>query len=42
MQMVETTHITIAQCSQIDKDNTKLSYMGFQQRQDNHPVTVIH
>ena len=42
MQMVETTHITIGQWSQINKDNTKLSYMGFQQRQDNHPVTAIH
>ena len=40
--MVETTHITIGQWIQTDKDNTKLSYMGFQQRQDNHLVTVIH
>ena len=42
MQMVETTHITIGQWIQINKDNTNLSYMGFQQRQDNHLVTVIH
>ena len=42
MQMVEKTHITIGKWSQIDKDNTKLSYMGFQQRKDNHPVTIIH
>ena len=42
MQMVETTHITIRQCSEIDKDNTKLSYIGFQQRRYNHLVTVIH
>ena len=42
MEMVETTHITIGQWSQIDKDITNLSYMGFQQWQDNHPVTVIH
>ena len=40
--MVETTHITIGKWSQINKDNAKLSYIGFQQRQDNHPVTIIH
>ena len=42
MHIVEKIHITIGQWSQIDKDNTKLSYIGFQQRQDNHLVTVIH
>ena len=42
MQMVETTHITIGQWSQMDKYNAKISCMGFQKRQDNHPVTVIH
>ena len=42
MRVVETTHITIGQWSQIDKDNTKHSYTGSQQRQENHPVTVIH
>ena len=40
--MVETTHITIGKWSQIDKYNTNLSDMGFQQRQVNHPVIVIH
>jgi len=42
MQTVETIHITIGQWIQIDEDNTKLSYIGFQQRKDNHLVTVIH
>ena len=42
MHMVETTHLTIGQWIQIDKENTKLSYTGSQQRQDNHPVTIIH
>ena len=40
--MVETTHIPLGKWSQIDKDNTNLSYTGSQQRQDNHSVTVIH
>ena len=42
MQIVETTHITIGKWSQIDKDNTKLLYTRYQQRKDNHLVTVIH
>ena len=41
MRVVETTHITIGQWSQIDKDNTKLSYTGSQQRQDNHSIALI-